>query len=233
MNELRYSNFLLPIIVLLSILVALVGFAYVAPKGQAEGLDFTTSPSNDSSESSDSVDVGTSDNSVVVNVVPSTTVNANEAPAQLKANSIGYTPAYDMTTTDTYANILYDVFLNQGNTFDDFIIFRSGDYRYFLIYGSIDDSFSFDNCSVVQLDYSSNWNSGKRYTLTYSEDVSGAFRHNNYTFLSNVRSNYALAPNVTFERKEQYKIRIAVYVLAVMTLFSSFRFFRPSKAGGF
>lgn len=233
MNEFFSRKYILLIAVVFVLLVSLVGFAYVAPQGKAEGLEFETGDDIYSSESSDSVDGGTSGNTVIVNAVPETTVNANEAPAQLKANAIGYTPTYDMTSSDTYANILYDVFLNQGNTFDDFIIFRAGDYRYFLIFGNIDSDLSFSKADVVQLDYNSSWQSGKRYTLSYSSNVSGTFRHNNYTFISNIPSNYGLSPNVTFERKEQYKTRIAVYVLAVMTLFSTFRFFRKSTTGGF
>lgn len=232
MNNVFSKKFILLVIALLAVLVALVSITYASPEGKAEGLEFTTSPDNDSAQLESSDNGGTDSSEVIVNVVPETTVNANEAPAQLKANAIGYTPTYDMTSSDTYANILYDVFLNQGNTFDDFIIFRAGDYRYFLIYGNIDDDLSFSSADVVQLDYNSSWQSGKRYTLTYSSDVSGTFRSNNYTFLTNLSSNYGLSPNVTFERKEQYKTRIAVYILAVMTLFSTFRFFRKSTVKG-
>lgn len=233
MNEHVSRKYILLIAVILGLLVALVGVAFTSVQGSAEGLEFTTSPSNESPESSDSVDGGTSGNTVIVNAVPETTVNANESPPALKANAIGYTPTYDITTSDTYANILYDVFLNKGNTFDDFIIFRAGDYRYFLIFGNLDNDLSFDSADVVQLDYNNSWQSGKRYTLTYSSGVSGSFRPNNYLFISNLPYNNALSPNVTFERKEQFKIRVAVYVLAVMTLFSSFRFFRKSTVGGF
>lgn len=232
-DRIHYKVFVLSFSFILVLLVALVGVAYVAPQGKAEGLEFTTSEFNESSEVQDSRSNGEDNSEVVVNVVPETTVNANEAPAQLKANAIGYTPTYDITTSDTYANILYDVFLNKGNTFDDFIIFRAGDYRYFLIFGSIDSDLSFSSCDVVQLDYNNQWQSGKRYTLTYSVDVDGTFRPNNYLFISNVSYNNGLAPSVTFERKEQYKTRIALYVLAVMTLFSTFRFFRKSTVGGF
>lgn len=231
-NDKSNRNSILAFIVVFGLLVALACFAFTSLHGSAEGLEFTTSPDNGTSELESSDDGGTDSSEVVVNVIPETTVNANEAPAQLKANAIGYTPTYDMTSSDTYANILYDVFLNQGNTFDDFIIFRAGDYRYFLIFGNIDSDLSFSKADVVQLDYNSSWQSGKRYTLSYSSDVSGTFRHNNYTFISNIPSNYGLSPNVTFERKEQYKTRIAVYILAVMTLFSTFRFFRKSIVKG-
>lgn len=233
MNDRKFTkNDLLAVIAWVLVLGIILAVGAVTLQGKAEGLEFTTSESNETSSVEGSESSGEDSGQVVVNVIPETTVNANEAPAQLKANAIGYTPTYDMTSSDTYANILYDVFLNQGNTYDDFIIFRAGDYRYFLIYGNIKDDLSFTGCGVVQLDYSNSWSSGKRYTLTYNDDVDGSFRPNNYTFISNISANYALAPNVTFERREQFNIRIAVYILAVMTLFSTFRFFRKSVVKG-
>lgn len=192
---------------------------------------FQVTESSESSEVDSATSDGENGGSVNVNVIQETVVDANNAPATLKANAIGYTPIADVTAGNTYASILYDVFLNQGNTFDDFIIFQSGDYRYFLIYGTIKKDLSFSSCNVVRLDYSNSWQSGKRYTLTYSEGVSGSFRSNGYTYLSNLKGQNAFSPDVTFERKEMYKTRIAVYVLAVMTLFSSFRFFRKSTVG--
>lgn len=213
--------------VVLGVVLALIYFNSAHAEESSEGaLQFTTSPQT--SDVQGSFDDGTSGSPVIVNVIPEDKVDPAEAPPALKANAVGYTPTYDITSADSYASYLYDVFLNQGNTFDDFIIFRSGDYRYFLIYGNIKDDLSFSSCNVVQLDYSNSWQSGKRYTLNYSSNVSGSFRPSNYTFLSNIKYNNAFSPNVIFERSEQFKTRVAVYVLAVMTLFSSFRFFRKS-----
>lgn len=232
MNDSR-KNYLLWGIALVVFLGAFFIALYSSSAHAEETSDsvFEAPSAYESSQVDGTTDSGTDGSSVNVNVIQETVVDANNAPVTLKANAIGYTPIADVTSSNTYASILYDVFLNQGNTFDDFIIFQSGDYRYFLIYGTIKDDLSFSSCGVVQLDYTSSWQSGKRYTLTYSEDVSGSFRANGYTYLSNMSGQNALSPNVTFERKELYKVRIAVYVLAVMTLFSSFRFFRKSTVG--
>lgn len=232
MNDSR-KNYLLWGIALVVFLGALFIAVYSTSAHAEETSEsvFQVTESSESSQVDGTTDSGENGGQVNVNVIQETVVDANNAPATLKANAIGYTPIADVTAANTYVSILYDVFLNQGNTFDDFIIFQSGDYRYFLIYGTIKDDLSFNSCSVVQLDYTNSWQSGKRYSLRYSEDVSGSFRSNGYTYLSNIKGQNAFSPDVTFERKEMYKTRIAVFILAVMTLFSSFRFFRKSTVG--
>lgn len=232
MNDSR-KDLLLWVIGLVVFLGALVIAVYSGTAHAEEDSSgiFQITENAESSQVDGSTSGGENGSTVNVNVIQETVVDANNSPATLKANAIGYTPIADVTASNTYASILYDVFLNQGNTFDDFIIFQSGDYRYFLIYGTIKDDLSFSSCNVVQLDYTNSWQSGKRYTLTYSDSVSGSFRSNGYTYLSNIKGLNAFSPDVTFERKEMYKTRIAVYVLAVMTLFSSFRFFRKSTVG--
>lgn len=233
MNESSSRNWVLALVAVVVFLGAIfiAVYSYSASAEETSEGVFSSPEAVDSVDVQSSADAGNSDGTVNVNVIQETKVDANNAPVTLKANAVGYTPIADVTTSNTYASILYDVFLNQGNTFDDFIIFQSGDYQYFLIYGTIKSDLSFSSCDVVKLDYSNYWQSGKRYTLTYSEGVTGTFRSNGYLFLSNIKSSNSLSPNVTFERKEMYKTRIAVYILAVMTLFSSFRFFRKSTVG--
>lgn len=136
-----------------------------------------------------------------------------------------YAATYDITTGDSYASMLYDVLLNQGKVYNDFIIYRSGDYQYVLIYGSISDDLSFDDCSIVTLNYSGYSQSGKRYNLTYTTG-SGSFDSAGYNFISNIRTDNALLFHNYYERRELHAARIALYILAVLNVFNIFKFFR-------
>lgn len=136
-----------------------------------------------------------------------------------------YSAAYDITTSDSYASMLYDIFLNQGNVYDDFIIYRSGDYQYVLIYGSIDDDLSFEDVNIVTLNYSSYSQSGKRYNFTYTSG-SGSFDPAGYNFVSNIVHENALNFHNYYVRRELHASRIALYIIAVLSIFNIFKFFR-------
>lgn len=141
------------------------------------------------------------------------------------SNASVYRPAYDITTSDSYASMLYDVFLNQANVYDDFIIYRSSDYQYVLIYGSIDDDLSFSDASIVTLNYTYSSSSGKRYNLSYTTG-SGTFSDSDYNFISNIEVDNALLFHNYYVRKELHACRIALYIIAVLTTFNIFKFFR-------
>lgn len=202
--------------------VILVCFAF-APSSKA--LELETIP--DTAVLSETSSVASETQSETVNDSPSSEFEVNnDLSGSNRASAVTYNSAYDVTTSDSYCSILYDIFLNQANTYDDFIIYRSATYQYVLIYGSIKDDLSFSKAHVVTMDYNNVSQTGKRYTFTYSDDVSGSFNPGQYTFISNVEHSNALLFHNYFMRKEIHGLRIAVFIIAILTILSQFTFFK-------
>lgn len=150
----------------------------------------------------------------------------NDLSGSNKAAATSYNAVYDVTTSDSYCSILYDIFLNQANTYDDFIIYRSSTYQYVLLYGSIKDDLSFSKINIVILDYSNVSQTGKRYTFSYGEDITGTFNPNSYTFISNIKTDNALLFHNYYMRNNLHGIRIAVFIIAILDILSMFTFFK-------
>lgn len=212
------------------ILLCFCSLVFLGNKVFAEDFELASVPeTGESSEASSDVSNQADDPQVVVvqnaEVDSEFAINNDTQLYSPEVQRATYQASYDITTSDSYASILYDVFLNQGNVYDDFIIYRSGDYQYVLIFGSIGDDLSFDDCSVVTLNYSYQSSSGKRYNLTYTNG-SGSFDDRGYNFISNIESSNALLFHNYYERRELHAARIALYILAVLNLFNIFKFFR-------
>lgn len=209
----------------------LIGFILLAFSKPADAAELATAPDPGTETVSEISEEAKEDDNPVV-IVENATVDEEFAinnDTQLYAPSTQratYTPAYDITTGDSYASILYDVFLNQGNVWDDFIIYRAGNYQYVLIYGRIGSDLSFSNCDVVTFNYVTQSSSGKRYTFSYASDASGSFSDSGYNFISNIKADNAQLFHNYYQRKELHASRIALYIICVLNLFSVFRFFR-------
>lgn len=210
-----------------SILVVLLVALVASNRGSAEGFELADVPEDSSTttvqaQKDDQADV------VIVQgatVDPEFEINNDTQLYSPEVQRATYRPTYDITTSDSYASMLYDVFLNQGSVYDDFIIYRSGDYQYVLIYGKIKDDLTFSDCNIVTLNYSSYSSSGKRYNYSYTSG-SGSFNDAGYTFVSNIEVDNALLFHNYFVRKELYACRIALYILSVLSIFNIFKFFR-------
>lgn len=209
----------------------LLGLILLSFSGRSEAAELATVPDSGTQTVSEVASEAKEDENPVV-IVQNATVDEEFAinndtqlysPSNQRAT---YSPAYDITTNDSYASILYDVFLNQGNVYDDFIIYRSGNYQYVLIYGSIDSDLTFSDCDVVTFNYVTNSQSGKRYYFTYTSGAGGSFSDGGYNFISNIEADNAQLFHNYYERKELHAARIALYIICVLDLFSLFRFFR-------
>lgn len=212
------------------ILFGVLFISLFSTRGHAEDFSLADVPEvSESSEVSSDQDDKKDDQEIVMvqnaTVDPEFEINNDTHLYAPSAQRATYAPAYDITSSDSYVSMLYDVFLNQGNVYDDFIIYRSGDYQYVLIYGSIKDDLSFKNSNVVTLNVSSYSSSGKRYQLSYTTG-SGSFSGGHFNFLSNIKTDNALLFHNYYVRREIHACRIALYILAVLTVFNLFKFFR-------
>lgn len=216
-NNRDWVSFLFLLFALISL--ASIAFLALSPSAKAFELEdvSTTSVSSEAASVASQEDSKTPSSDFEVN---------NDLSGSNRAAAVTYSAAYDVTTGDSYCSILYDVFLNQANTYDDFIIYRASTYQYVLIYGSVKDDLSFSNANVVVMDYNYNSQTGKRYTFSYSDDVSGTFSPGQYTFISNVDHENALLFHNYFMRKELHGLRIAVFIIAILNVFSMFTFFK-------
>lgn len=209
----------------------IVGSLLLLPnKVFAEDFELASVPESDVSSSPENNETtSTTDPSIVIvqnaEVDQEFAINNDTQLYSPEVQRATYQASYDITTSDSYASILYDVFLNQGNVYDDFIIYRSGDYQYVLIFGSIKSDLSFTDCNIITLNYTYNSSSGKRYNLSYTSG-SGSFDPRGYNFISNLESDNALLFHNYYERRELHACRIALYILAVLNLFNIFKFFR-------
>lgn len=212
--------FLLIYALFIGIILVCFAFSPSAKAFELENVEDTTVLSETSSVASET-------SSEAIKDSPSSEFEVNnDLSGSNRASAVTYNSAYDVTTSDSYCSILYDIFLNQANTYDDFIIYRSSTYQYVLIYGSIKDDLSFSKVHVVTLDYNNVSQTGKRYTFTYADDVSGTFNPGQYTFISNVEHSNALLFHNYFMRKELHGLRVAVFIIAILTILSQFTFFK-------
>lgn len=212
-------------------IILIVGLCvFGSRRAAAEDFNLATTEDTTSSSQVEDSSVTQKDDQIVIvqnaTVDPEFEINNDTQLYSPSTQRATYTAAYDVTTSDSYASMLYDVFLNQGNVYDDFIIYRSGDYQYVLIYGTIKDDLSFEGADVVTLNYASYSQSGKRYNYSYSSDVDGSFSDAGYDFISNIKVANALTFHNYFVRKELHACRIALYILAVLSIFNIFKFFR-------
>lgn len=216
---------------LVSVLFVLCLGLVASVRGSAEGFSLAsvedTTSAAAASDPSSNEETTSPDVVIVQNATadPEFQINNDTQLYSPEVQRATYTAVYDITTSDSYASMLYDVFLNQGSVFDDFIIYRSGDYQYVLIYGKIKDDLTFSDCNIVTLNYSSYSQSGKRYNFTYTSG-SGSFNSNNYNFVSNIEVDNALLFHNYFMRRELYACRVALYIISVLNIFNLFKFFR-------
>lgn len=212
---------------LVSVLLVLCFGIVFGVKGSAAGFELASAEDSDQTTTAQAEEKTSPDVVIVqgATVDPEFEINNDTQLYSPEVQRATYAPAYDITVSDSYASMLYDVFLNQGNVFDDFIIYRSGDYQYVLIYGKISDDLTFDDCDIVTLNYSSYSSSGKRYNYTYTSG-SGSFNAGQYNFISNIKVEQAQLFHNYYVRKELYAARVALFIIAVLNIFNLFKFFR-------
>lgn len=165
---------------------------------------------------------------------PPLTEPTSEAPVLLTANNVtssapaSWSPYADCTNSDSVASVLYDSAQTDMRPFNNFILYRSGNYQYTMIYGNIDNDFSFSGATVLVCDYSYSSGSNHRYSFSKSSDVDGTFNPNQFTFLSNLDSEYALNNQNYIENHHSYSTMVACICLAILFIVSKFTFARRS-----